>query len=208
MAFKDFATDDIFTEADADMLMRQSVIVCTSGTRPAGGTEGMFIYETDTKSFAVHNGTTWARAGAFDQSAYGIKQSNSGTVQTVTSTSFVAGSPVVGVAFNCPPSGAVFITVTGYLEQANNTFETRLGWELRDGVSVGSGTIITGALYYRALTTTRGVTTGGEALICASHRFYQAGLSPLAAYNVRCMQMVSGGTGSIDWRQVLVEPAM
>lgn len=40
-------------------LMKQTVIVCTSGTRPASPPEGMTIYETDTDRRLVWDGSAW-----------------------------------------------------------------------------------------------------------------------------------------------------
>lgn len=60
MGFKTFSAGDVLTAADVnDFLMEQSVIVCTSGTRPASPHEGMRIYETDTKLHRFYNGSAW-----------------------------------------------------------------------------------------------------------------------------------------------------
>lgn len=60
MAYKSFAAGEVFTASDVNTyLMRQSVIVCTSSTRPATPTEGMMLYETDTDFVKIYNGATW-----------------------------------------------------------------------------------------------------------------------------------------------------
>ena len=41
----------------------QVITTCTSATRPAG-TEGQFIYETDTDLIYVYNGTVWTQFGS------------------------------------------------------------------------------------------------------------------------------------------------
>ncbi|MEU4558515.1 hypothetical protein AB0F72_08995 [Actinoplanes sp. NPDC023936] len=57
---KTFADGDILLAADVNnYLMRQSVVTCTSGTRPASPTTGQPIYETDTKLIRVWDGSTW-----------------------------------------------------------------------------------------------------------------------------------------------------
>ena len=49
MSFKSFVAGQILTAAEVNTyLMRQSVITCTSGTRPSSPNAGMVIYETDT----------------------------------------------------------------------------------------------------------------------------------------------------------------
>ncbi|MEU4589990.1 hypothetical protein [Micromonospora aurantiaca (nom. illeg.)] len=60
MAFKTFSAGDVLTASDVNTyLMKQVVIVCTSGTRPSSPVEGMTIYETDTDVLRVHNGSNW-----------------------------------------------------------------------------------------------------------------------------------------------------
>lgn len=59
MPFKTF-TPSVLTSADLnDYLMKQSVITCTSGTRPSSPVEGMTIYETDTDCYVTWNGSAW-----------------------------------------------------------------------------------------------------------------------------------------------------
>lgn len=60
MAFKVFTNGAILADTDLnDYLMKQTVIVCTSGTRPSSPVEGMTIYETDTDRYASWNGSAW-----------------------------------------------------------------------------------------------------------------------------------------------------
>lgn len=42
-----------------DALMNQTVIVCTSGTRPASPPEGMTIWQTDVNNHGVYDGSSW-----------------------------------------------------------------------------------------------------------------------------------------------------
>lgn len=58
--FKTFSAGDVLTASDVNgYLMKQAVIICTSGTRPASPHEGMLIYETDTNHFRHYNGSAW-----------------------------------------------------------------------------------------------------------------------------------------------------
>lgn len=60
MGFKTFAAGDVLTASDVNTyLMKQTVITCTSSTRPTP-VEGMVIYETDTDWIRVYNGSAWA----------------------------------------------------------------------------------------------------------------------------------------------------
>lgn len=65
MAFKTFAPG-VLTSSDLNtFLMRQSVISCTSSTRPVSPNEGMTIYETDTSLYRVYSGTAWEVLSAY-----------------------------------------------------------------------------------------------------------------------------------------------
>lgn len=60
MAFKTFLAGDVLTASEVNTyLMKQAVIVCTSGTRPGSPVEGMTIYETDTDKVLFYDGATW-----------------------------------------------------------------------------------------------------------------------------------------------------
>lgn len=57
-------TSELLTSADLNAyLMKQSVIVCTSGTRPSSPPEGMTIYETDTDRYSCYTGSAWVTLG-------------------------------------------------------------------------------------------------------------------------------------------------
>lgn len=60
MAFKTFVDGVALPASDLNTyLMKQTVIVCTSGTRPSSPNEGMTIFETDTDLYRYWNGTMW-----------------------------------------------------------------------------------------------------------------------------------------------------
>ncbi len=60
MGFKTWANEEVLASADVNgLLMKQAVIVCTSGTRPGSPPEGMFIYETDTDTYRGYDGSAW-----------------------------------------------------------------------------------------------------------------------------------------------------
>jgi hypothetical protein len=57
---KTWATGDVLTATDLNgYLMRQSVVTCTSGTRPSSPITGQPIYETNTKVIRVWDGSAW-----------------------------------------------------------------------------------------------------------------------------------------------------
>lgn len=135
------------------------------------------------------------------------------TTQTsITSATFAAGSPVCGIAFVAPPSGKVWVTVSGGVIATLTAGATRrieLSWELREGSTVGSGSVITAADLGRALAAEVGATSGDVAGVHGSHRTQVSGLTPGAAYNVRTMHRANIGnsvTGTIRARKLAVEP--
>lgn len=66
MAFKNFPANSILTSSDVNtFLMKQSVITCTSTTRPASPVEGMTIYETDTDIYQTWTGSAWSNMQNF-----------------------------------------------------------------------------------------------------------------------------------------------
>lgn len=78
MAFKTFAPG-VLTSSDVNtFLMRQSVITCTSSTRPASPNEGMTIYETDTNLFLFYTGTAWQSVGGYVTFTPTISSSSTG----------------------------------------------------------------------------------------------------------------------------------
>lgn len=79
MGFKTFAAGDVLTASDVNTyLMKQTVIVCTSSTRPTP-VQGMTIYETDTNWVQVYNGSAW------------VPESVPKTAYTPTLTNLVVG---------------------------------------------------------------------------------------------------------------------
>src|SRR4051812_46722484 len=80
-------------------LLQQTIIPCTSGTRPTGVTN-MNIFETDTLCYRRYNGSSWVRTGAFDvENAGAASVIDSTNLTGITGTSFVPGGTVCGTTF-------------------------------------------------------------------------------------------------------------
>jgi hypothetical protein len=210
VGFKTFTVGEVLTAADVnDYLMEQGVIVCTSGTRPASPHEGMFIYETDTNLYRTYTGAAWKRTGGQDVESASLFDNDSTTLSGFTNTTAAAGTPVVGDTFVCPPSGGVYITVSGYMVGLNDGQTVHLGWEVRQGAVVGSGTIDITTSVNRSITCGEAVNVGAPATLNASRRFLSTGiLTPGSTYNVRTMHWVSGGSADIRYRELIVEPML
>lgn len=59
MPYQTFTAGPLSAAAVNTYLAQQSVITCTSGTRPASPVKGMTIYETDKDQYVVYNGAAW-----------------------------------------------------------------------------------------------------------------------------------------------------
>jgi hypothetical protein len=131
-------------------------------------------------------------------------------VQAISSTTPVAGSPVVGTTFVVPPSGQVFITVTGLIESVNNGASAALGWRIQEGGTIGSGTIVHDFLFDRALVTSEAVNTGAPGSIGASNRYLVTGLTQGSTYNVYTVHRmnISSTSGNVNYRSILAEPVL
>lgn len=125
----------------------------------------------------------------------------SGTDVTTTSTSFVAGSPLVEATFIAPPSGSVYITVSSAPEcdvpsSATCSFEVR--------VTNSAGAVVLAAA------DDRGVGVQEDNWAQASYRYLLTGLTPRAQYYARTMHRSSNGaaTATFFTRGILVEPVL
>lgn len=83
-------------------LMKQAVIVCTSGSRPGGGTppEGMTIYETDTDRMLTYTTSTtgWVPAWNKPWGYVGSAQITSSFGSTITAVTDITGLSVTATA--------------------------------------------------------------------------------------------------------------
>ena len=113
MAFKTFVANDVLTASEVNTyLMKQTVIVCTSSTRPASPVEGMVIFETDTNKLTAYDGSGW------NITYVSLAESQTLTNKTLTSptlTTPTLGTPSSGTLTNCtglPVSGITASTTT------------------------------------------------------------------------------------------------
>jgi hypothetical protein len=90
---KTFTSGTVLTAADVNnYLMKQAIVTCTSGTRPASPTTGQPIFETDTNLIRVWNGSTWYCTASPDYTDYSgsvtfYSNANSGTTISGASVS-------------------------------------------------------------------------------------------------------------------------
>lgn len=212
MAFKTFNAGDVLTAADMNTyLMNQAVISCTSGSRPGSPTDGMVIYETDTDKMLLREGTVWRRIPKDletpDLPATAFEPAN----DTTAATSYTSVTNH-GVAFTAPPLGKVYVTFRCALgtNSVVSTAGSWLGFEVRTGTTIGSGTVVLAADDTRAAGPSRPFNTNaGFKYHPAAGRELVTGLTAGSPYHVRTMFKSEGtATAAVLNRSVLVEPVL
>lgn len=167
------------------------------------------VHATDSSDFETLTvqRLTVAQAFHLGGGAQSLWNEDSTALAGLVNTSPAVGSPVVGTAFVAPPSGAVFVTVGGNLAQSAVGNETILGWHMKTGNVLNAGTDVKTPDVEYAIRAGRAVVSGGgTATFAGSRRRPWIGLTPGATYNVVTKHWVTGGTGSLDQREVIVEP--
>lgn len=119
---------------------------------------------------------------------------------TVTSVPYLADSTPYGATFVAPSHGAVVVHQAANLDNsgAERTYQT---YEIREGATIGEGTIVVAAGDERAI-----MSLGADAMKFGRTRI-ESGLTPGKIYNVSLKVRVSGGTGTLFRRLLLVRPA-
>lgn len=118
------------------------------------------------------------------------------TAGTTTSTSYtdsLTGSTTVSLAFTVPPSGAIWVTITSALDNSADNY-TVVSYR----ISGSAGTVAASdnwQIYFR---------NTNEGMV--SRRTMQTGLTVGATGTVTMQHKVSGGTGTFNHRQILIEP--
>lgn len=122
-----------------------------------------------------------------------------GTNQSPTSTTYAAGTSC-GVAFIAPTTGRVLLQWRAFVENDTGGAFTLITAQVREGSSVGSGTIILAASDEFALI------HEGQQEVRYGMFYPLDGLTPGSNYNVQLLHRVTGGTGTLDDREVNVMP--
>lgn len=120
----------------------------------------------------------------------------------IASLTPIAGTPQVGHTFVAPPSGSVMVSVSGYIQCGAAATQVILSFEVRQGSTVGSGTVIYAADGNRGLRVGRAISNE----LTATRRNRVFGLTPGTTYNVRTMHwMGTGASGVVAFRNIMVE---
>ncbi len=192
------ALDLITIPKFASAAARDATIPIPSGGQHAWLTDSQTLTEYTTTfgwvTSTAKTGTAWAQA------------EDTTTIGTITNTSAAPGSPVVGTTFVAPASGVVEVTVGTAAQSDSNGTSIVVSYEVRTGGTIGTGTVVLGAAFNRAVRSSAAVITGAAAFSGGTHARVLSGLTPGATYNVRTMHWVSGaGSGTITARQITVK---
>ena len=134
MPFKTFTAGEVLTAANVnDYLMEQSVISCTSGTRPSSPNEGMLIYQTDTDSYMTWDGAAWRLGFARDHFARLGGDHN----LTSNSTTF---QDITGLTVT-PHISATYYVKTLFRYSAGATSDIKFGFTYPAGATLDYHTI-------------------------------------------------------------------
>lgn len=148
----------------------------------------------------IYDGSTWEEV-LVRSAIMGAQQAFSGTDVNTTSTSYTSLSPAVELTFVCPPSGAIFVTVSAHVEAVDPSTGFA-SYEIRETNS--SGTVVHTA------------TDDVKAVVCQSDHFIGASTrsmigSPMVpgnTYYIRVMCRASANTASFFYRGLLIEPVL
>lgn len=120
---------------------------------------------------------------------------------SITSTSYAAGANVCGTTFVAPTTGRVLVIWrAGHIDNNTAGADTFLSVEVRQGSSIGSGTVELAAADDWAVQH-EGVNEVGFGTAYPVER-----LTAGSTYNARTMHRVSAGTGTVDDREIIVIP--
>lgn len=127
-------------------------------------------------------------------------QSTSGTTTSTSFTETLTNGTACGVVFVAPTSGSVMVVNSAQMDNDSSGGFTFLGFIVRTGSTIGSGSTVLDADFARSLMVV------GTADIQASRSVVVTGLTPGATYNVRQAFRVSAGTGTYLRKDLTVFP--
>lgn len=134
-------------------------------------------------------------------------------IEGFTNTSYVSGSPQVGLVFTAGDSGRALIAVSGRAATSVVGSAVFMSFEVREGDVLGSGNQVVGPHADRSVATGEVVVTNATSNIGASFLWVVAGLTSGDDYNVRHMYALSPDgsgqpdpAGSIYSRSIIVLP--
>lgn len=105
-----------------------------------------------------------------------------------------------GHVFTAPPSGVVAVVAGCFVRASVAGTATYLSWELREGGTLGSGTVVQGP------STASGFGNYNTQHVAGERTYVMTGLTPGATYNIRMMAVTGAGGGSFSGPSVATFP--
>lgn len=167
---------------------------------PAGtARRGQRLLYWPTREVYLYDGTNWVYTEPGTNAA--PQQGFDNTTLNFTSTTYAAGSPLVEATFLAPPSGKVYITVSGQPECVSPS-SSQVSFEVRNTNSSGSVVL--------AASDDRMVGQQDSFWSASSRRHLLTGLTPRSQYYARTMHRASNAanTATTFIRGILVEPVL
>ena len=205
------AADTISTITDRRRFVGRPVVCCTSSNRPDAQGRPMLAFEQDTNRVVFTPGDgSWVVGMGAD--VFRPLYLYSGTVGRTTAYSYWSATlgdtddPSMGLTFNAPPSGRVFISIGAFISNDTATKRSRMALRLRDSTGTdwwGTGDAVTGWPHRQIVWQNNASGGGGQS--CAAV-FHADGLVPGRSYTAGLFYNVSGGTGSFDDRYIKIDP--
>jgi hypothetical protein len=121
-------------------------------------------------------------------------------ILALSNTTFAAGANC-GFSFVAPGTGKVWAKVSAHME-TNTADSCYLGFEIRAGGTVGSGTVFLAA----AVDSAAGVGGVVGARTGNTREKLVTGLTPGTTYNIRTMHLCTGGNYDIFAREIAIDP--
>lgn len=168
-------------------------------SNPSSPYTGKIIMRSDDDNRVyIYNGASWQEA-LIVENIMAAQQVVSASDVTTSSTSYTSLSPEVGITFVAPPSGKVYVTVSGALECSG--FGTAfLSYEIRDD-NVSGAVVIAADDDYQAIAQQEDKFSQGSAR-------HMASLTAGETYYCRLMSRATSGTASFFNRVLLIEPVL
>lgn len=126
-----------------------------------------------------------------------------------TSTSFTGGGTPCGIAFTAPPSGIVVVLFHCRAESNTIGVSVHTSVAIREGVTVGSGTVVSAATDEQGLQSQTDASGGANQRSAAGTFRVISGLTAGNSYNAQVeFRMATAGNGDIFDRSVAVIPSL
>ncbi len=133
-----------------------------------------------------------------------VQDDDGTTISNITSTTYIAGSPVVSVTFTAPKSGRVGVCIGGGLVEQDAGNRVWISYELYLGTS-SSGTLIHSGHDARGVNSSGDATASGDQTL--GNMTMEERLTAGSTYYAQVVYRVSGGTtNDVTRRRIIVIP--